>query len=982
MRYLLLCTWLAVLLLQLPGTVYGQAYDFGRFSIQEGLSQSQVSGITQDANGKMWFGTIGGGLCAYDGQQVDVFRKKDGLAGNAVQYLAYDEHNKVIYTSAEGHRISRYDGAAFTMVTSDSIDSPRSITGMITDHTGSLYVSTASDGLWSLSPEADHVRKIPDSPDSVSALALDDRGRPFLSTKGGKIFIFEHGRFGEVATVPMDKARYILSLCASGDSIVVGTMRGIYIYTQNTWQQTGPRVRINCVQMSENGTLWAGTQQGAIRSEGGEWEKLGKKAGLTDLPVLDFFTDREGNTWIASGGKGAYMFRNGRFRHFGEEHGLTQEVVMSLSPGPGGMWIGSSAGLFMHDGQDIKARTRFPLGKVYISAILPDTTGNIWVLSRGEGLVYYDKADDRYTVLKDLPDNYLTTGLVADDNTLWLATSRGLVRCSNGQEPFSPKLFSPGEQSLYTLWAVRQYGEGLLCGFAGGLRYFDGREFHKVPGANLIEGKAILGIVEGPAGRLYCNIYNYGLYVLDPATTDGYYLNTDSGLTSNLIYSMIAKDGYLYLGTERGIDRLSFSADGLLAGVRNYGREEGFNGLEANRNAVLEDSLGRLWFGNIEGIAVYDPKQDIMEIPEPTMALNGVRLFYETPDWTLFADSVDRWHNVPVSPVFPHDQNHLMFDFAGNSFVSPQRIRYRYRLEGFDKSWSPAVETRQAMYANLPPGDYTFRVEAIREGLGPVGSTLAYPFVIKAPIWARWWFLLLVGLSLLLLIKIVSDNRVRVKLEKAMLVEKIKTSEMTRLRKELARDFHDEIGNHFASISVLVQMLGSRLAGNKEVTDTIHKLEQLSRSLYLGGRDFIWSIEPENEQAGEMVLYIKDFGEELFESGPVTFRSDLPDVGRLDTVKLAPGANRQVIMIAKEAMTNTLKHSSAANVFFRVWVEDNILCMEICDDGCGMCQADGGHTRGLNNMKKRAERLGGTLSYLSNDKEGLTVLLTLPVNTV
>ncbi|MFA0962689.1 two-component regulator propeller domain-containing protein [Roseivirga sp. BDSF3-8] len=977
MKYFLQ-TCIAMMAISLPLLVQGQAYDFAQYSIDKGLSQSQVKGMAQDASGRMWFGTTGGGLCRFDGQKMEVLRREEGLPNNSLEHLAFDSLTRTMYVSAENGLISRYDGDRFTEIpVADSTPAPKILTGMCLDKAGVLYAAYLKGGMYKLTADGRHMKQVAGTPDSLTTVRLSGEGYLLMSRRDGNVYRLENDRFSLVARVP--GGHYVADIIAHEGGMYLGTNGGVYRYSEEQWQYLGLRERITSVHVSPAGELWAGTMAGLWRYSTGAWEHINKKSGLTDLPVTCFFNDREGNLWIATDGAGVFLFRGERFTHFGEAQGLSHEVVMALAQGPESLWIGTSRGLFTFDGEQIRPKEDLPLEGVYISTLLPDTTGGMWVLSRGGGLIHYGRGGIRfYNKDNGLQDNYLTIGRLDEEGRLWIGSGEGLIR--QGEDGFD--LLQPEGEPLRVVWGLMPYKDGVLVGFGGGLRYFDGETFHRVPGAELMEGKAVLGIFKGPGDRLYCNVYNAGLYVLNPDKAEGFYLTTSSGLTSNLIYSVIAADQYLYLGTERGVDRLTFTSGGLLSDVRNYGRSEGFKGVEANRNAVMEDSLGRIWFGNVRGVALYDPAKDRPDMPEPALALNAVRLFYEVPDWAEFADSVDSWHNVPVGPVFSYDQNHLVFDFGGSTFLAPERLRYRYRLEGLEEVWSPPVERGQAMYANLPPGEYTLHVEAMDEGAGRLGKALAYSFVIEPPIWGRWWFMLLMVLAALLIIKLISDNRVRVKLEKALLVEKVKATEMTRLRKELARDFHDEIGNHFASISVLVQMLSARFTDNKEAAGIIGKLEQLSRSLYLGGRDFIWSIEPESERVNEMILYIKDFGEELFENSPIEFRSDIPENGELDNVKLPAGANRQVIMIAKEAMTNAMKHSGAAVVTMGVRYEGKEVTMEIKDNGCGLMYNSKGHVRGLENMKKRAERVGGKLSYLSQDKEGLSVIVVLPVNTI
>ena len=306
-------------------------------------------------------------------------------------------------------------------------------------------------------------------------------------------------------------------------------------------------------------------------------------------------------------------------------------------------------------------------------------------------------------------------------------------------------------------------------------------------------------------------------------------------------------------------------------------------------------------------------------------------------------------------------------------------------LQNFDKTWSQPSSSTQVTYSNLPPGDYAFRVMATNNQGSWSESKIAYTFTVKAPFYQTASFIagliIFVAGSITLLMYL----RVRQRVKKMIETERIRMTEQESLRKEIARDFHDEMGNQLTRIINYVSLLklngnvsSSVVNGNSENVHPYHhydlysKVEESAKVLYTGTRDFIWSIDPVNDELSKLFVHIRDFGEKLFEEKNINFRA-YDDVK--DKVKLPHGFSREANLIFKEAMTNAFKYSQAKNVTFSLRKIENRYELVFEDDGVGFCTDQIEKSNGLKNIRERADRVDAVLRIHSEQHRGTRITL-------
>jgi signal transduction histidine kinase len=256
-------------------------------------------------------------------------------------------------------------------------------------------------------------------------------------------------------------------------------------------------------------------------------------------------------------------------------------------------------------------------------------------------------------------------------------------------------------------------------------------------------------------------------------------------------------------------------------------------------------------------------------------------------------------------------------------------------------------------------------------------AEIAYAFSIKPPFYRTTAFI--VGMLIFCggIVTLILYLRVKHRVNRIVMLERIRQKEQENLRKEIARDFHDEMGNQLTRIINYVSLLKLNSNGNGNGNGNGHdlytKVENSAKYLYTGTRDFIWSIDPVNDELSKLFIHIRDFGEKLFEEKKINFRAYN---NAREGVKLPYGFSREANLIFKEAMTNTFKSSQATNVTLllnQTAARQFELSLE--DDGIGFSTADVENSNGLQNIRERANRIDAVLRIHSVKKEGTRIVL-------
>jgi signal transduction histidine kinase/ligand-binding sensor domain-containing protein/CheY-like chemotaxis protein/HPt (histidine-containing phosphotransfer) domain-containing protein len=726
--------------------VHGQAYNFTNFNVDDGLAQAQVMTICQDRRGYLWLGSYGSGINRYDGHSFQVFNSANGLLSNIIVDI-FEDRKGNLWFSNFGLGISKYDGHKFSTYSTQNGLIQTDVSHFCEDKPGNLWIATEGNGLYSFDGHKfKHYGKSDGLPsDTLNGIVCDAKGTLWMGTTQG-LCSFEQGQFQTIRRYDAGGSTNFESirLDPSG-GLWLGHGEGVLHYQNGSFvpvpgTQPKPNERIKCLLEDSKGKLWIGFSDGLCRWDGRELIDFRAQEGIWAGMINCILEDWAGTIWIGTNGGGLSRFSGETFvHHNGDFH---NNLVFAVNRQPeGNYWIGTSTGIFNFDGKRFeRLDTRGELPGAIVMDIMTDRKG-ITYISTFNGLFRYDGL--RFKSIPLLPDNphpVTINCLQSRTGSIWVTTKVGVFELQDDKvidrRDIDARFNTSGMQSVEdrdgNIWTATA---------KHGIQKWDGKRLTRYTIENGLPSNQTLNATLDRNGNLWFGTYE-GLARWNGK--DFCYIQTE--LPAKVIYLLVADEkNNLWAGTERGLARIRLDRDSEPVEVRVYGKEEGFHGPECNLNAGYRDRDGRLWFGNIEGITVYDPRDDVPNTEIPRIVINSVKVFLEDVDWsTKEIDSIQPWNQLPAGLRLPYDQNHLRFTFTGVATRLSGKVRYKYMLEGIDDNYLPVTSDQNATYSNLPPGEYTFKVMAANSEGQWVTEPATFSFRITPPYWNTAWFYFLV----------------------------------------------------------------------------------------------------------------------------------------------------------------------------------------------------------------------------------------------
>lgn len=681
---------------------------FNNFSPRSGLPSYWVTSIAEDSRNDLWVGTIKG-VSRYRDGHFENFYAKDGLADDQVNCLLRDERDVLWIGTAKG--ICRYDGAKFSNF-GDEGPGKKAILSLYQEpNTARIWMGT-ENGVYVYENNKFSFYSLPLGINSaVTAISKDKQGRILAGSSDGLLRL-ENGHFDLVLTPGGIEMPSVNAMITDRDGITwIGANNGLFSFDGNTFTtyRVSPDVNgstIGCLYIDYESSLWLGTHRGLFRFRGNGFTSYGEQDGLTSSFIFGITKDKEDNIWACSQNKGVFKYDGTTFTVLNQSKGLTSDVTYSAITMPNGdVFIGTDKGLNkISKGSITRYTKKDGLYSDSVNCFLIDHTGRLW-LAGGRGLSVMEK-DGKFSTFEipDFPKEHFDIWALHEDRRgkIWVGTYPSGI--------FS---FNPWERDK---------------------SFTDERKRLKLSPADYFQ------VCEDKDGRLYFGTLG-GVFIYDGNSIDS--LTEAEGLSSDLIYCMLMdnKNEHLWIGTNQGLSRFDVAAyrKNKKKFITTYGEEEGFTGVESNSNGTYLDENGEMWFGTVNGLIRYSPKNFRSNPAYAKTSISGMKLFY--------ADT-----SLTPGQELEYYENSISFEYVGICLTNPNKVRYRYKLTGWETEYSPPTPDRIARYSNLPPGTYTFNVISCNnEGLWtPEPAT--FSFTIQTPVWKRPWFwLLLTGIAVFIL---------------------------------------------------------------------------------------------------------------------------------------------------------------------------------------------------------------------------------------
>ena len=957
----------------LSWSAYCQAhYQFKQFSLREGLEQSQVLAIEEDKYGHLFVGLQGGGVNYFNGI---TFTKPAFAHSESDRFFMrmhqVKELDKLLAISQSGnfYTVSPDSLIKIDLQLPESVSKKGSFIKYPAVWQGRLYSISSNGDLFILQKtyKWKFLATLPLAEKAYVSCFTTSAEKLYIGTTTGNLY--SYSRAGFKLEVSLPEKNTIRDVATSDNSLLIGTNRGLYQKNaDNTIQLSKLEVR-RLLYHKEKNTIWLAGPHGLFAGNLNT-EPTFKKA--LDIETHTLYMDKQGIIWAGTMGAGLFQITS-NFVHYNHKQGLSHPVIMALGKDKlNRIWAGTQNNGFQLIGTDGKLSKTYlpqtehpaqnPMANT-ISVMHPDRNGGMW-LGTSAGLVHYNSTlEHTQWLTSNTLKNTRAMACASDNrNNLWVGYSEGItVIKPDGTEE---SIVLHDSIKYFTTWALH-YDSLTNYVYAG-----TNKGTYQIHAAN-----KKVNFIGPEVGLSIANSKGFivvgsetGLAVYNSALEPLASLDQTSGIPSGFVYS-VTKDEKenLWLGTAHGLVKVILNQSGKIEETLTYTDKHGFDALESNHGANLFDGQ-QLWIGTIDGVYAFNPN----ELPKPSLSPQIIQVSTQgkNPEAVLPASLLN---NSNSSPVLHYKQNQIRFKFSVADRYFADQIEYKYKLEGRDKQFSAPTKETSTSFAGLAPGSYSF---ILRAGL-PTGQykEISYPFTIEAPFYQKPLFIIFSSVLGLALLFTGIRYRTHYKLEQANQKHLLREQTLNEIRKEIARDFHDEMGNRLVRIINYANMLKISPAENN--TELIEKVESSARQLYGGTRDFIWSLNPENDSLAEVAAYIADFGARLFEEKKISFYTQM-DLG--NAITLPAGHSREIVLILKEAMTNIFKHAGASKVHLKVNQDKGNICWQLADNGVGIAEPENHYGRGLENMRTRAKKLKGKLILEDNSPTGTSISLTIPLN--
>ncbi len=835
------------------------------------ISGNDIRDIIEDKDGTIWVAAFGG-LNRYNREQNNFTRftrsdDPDRLPTNTVIKFYESNEGELWVGTSQGFTLYDKEKNKFTRFQHDPDDetslSSNNILSMTEDRQGNFWISTYY-GLNKWDKKSNYFKRYFHDPADKSSLPdnrvnqvfIDSRGIMWLCTNGGlSRYVRETDSFvnyvhdennpegishNSVIAIEEDlEGRLWIGTENGGLNIFDVEQEKFTHYQYDQYDNSSlSNNSIYSIYKDRKGSMWVGTYSGGVNfydRDAKSFDRLYKKPGddtsLGNNNVYAIKEDSQGNIWIGmdGGGVNKYNPRTGKFTHYLHEkdnpNTIAGNYVLTLEmAGEDKLWLGTwGDGVSVFDTKRNTFRhfknipgNRNSLSLDNVMHIYEDRSGGIWISTVGGGLNYYDEGTDRF---------------------YWHRQDVHAYRWLDDDFPHSTY-----EDRFGNLWiGTEAVGVFLYDRDSGSIARF--MIDPNTPGS--FTGKKVFFIWEDSKDNLWFGTDN-GLNKFNYEDSTFTVITEDDGLPSNVVKSMLEDDqGNLWMGTNKGLSKLNPET----MTFENYMPSDGIQAYEFNSKSALRASDGKMYFGGVNGINVFDPSQikDNKRIPPVVFA--DFRIFNQTVPISAKGSPLPKHINELGELVLSYEHSVFSFDYSALNFTAPDKNQYAYMMEGFDREWNYVGDKRTATYTNLSPGQYTFRVKASNnDGIwNETGKSIR--ITIVPPYWQTWWFRLLVVIFVIAMGVGFYFTRInQIKRQKNVLEEevKVRTSEIEEQKEELQKQAHQL---QQANDAILAQ--GKRLETlYNDIQDNI-RAAQLIQSSILPAESFIKEYLPES-----FVLYL------------------------------------------------------------------------------------------------------------------------------
>jgi len=941
----------------------------------DGLPEDFVQALARTRDGYLWIGTSGG-LVRFDGNRFVVFNRENQPSfHNDSFYSLFVSRDNTLWGGTEGGGLIRYRNGSFQTFGADQGLTNGFVRSIFEDRNGMLWVGT-DRGLFRL--DHDLLARV-DGKDGIPELNVlsicEDRQGQLLVGGWGLLVLGPSGPnyYTSSESLADNSIRTIRQ--SSDGAIWIGTISGLRKLEHGIVGNpfASPKiisgVNICVITESRMGQVWVGSYgHGLMRFQGSHIEKFSAPASLPHNNVLSLFDDGEDDIWVGTQG-GLLRLSPSSASTITTADGAPQSINTIYQDPRGTLFVAALNGqLFQVSGQTlVPVALPNEVSSLPVRNVFRDSSGSLWMGTDGQGTVRLTNGNAvRYTMKQGLVNDFVRAFCEDRDGSLWIGTDGGLSHWQNGAFQNFDNDSGLAYGSIRLLFLARN-GD-LWIGTDGGLSRFHSSSFVADPLLDRVRGQKIWSIYEDAEDGMWIGTHGAGLFLLKNGRMAQF--TTRQGLPSNKIHFITEdKQGKLWLSGPAGIvtvarhdlEQLSATAS-VKPALRIYDTSAGLitnqmNGGVQPAGAITPE--GEFWFPSTKGAVRIKA-----DAPDPDGA-PPVMLEQIVADGQTLPFSAD----LSLAP----GEGKLDIYYTAIRLRSPEKIRFKYWMENFDRDWTEAGQRRVAYYTNLPAGHYRFHVAAYEMDNPQVVADQVLGIEWKPHFYQTNWFVALCALI------VVTAGWGFYRLHVRNIRQRF--AAVLHERNRLAREMHDTLIQGCVGVSTLLEAASSAQGVSSQLSnELLDRARNEVRAAVDEARLAVWDLRQSSGSGEDIVKAVAQLAQRIsLETGiPIDFeKTGAPRA-------LEAEGEWSLLMIIREALQNAVRHAAPKSLSVLLSFDRRNLWAAIKDDGCGfdpeLTFASNGHHYGLIGMRERAEKLGGEFAVTSSPGSGTRVLFSIPLS--
>lgn len=1003
--------WLLFPYLLLLSKAEGNTIDnFSPITSIQGLSQNEVRCIHQDKAGFLWIGTQDG-LNRYDGYEFKKYSKnpfdKNSLSNDRINAIVENSAGKLWIGTDDG--IDLFDPFKNEFVNYNHLltkeNSSKFVSSILVLEDSKILITTLKN---------------------IYLLDWDKKTSTFksthLKTKDEKLRFYQSKSIDpKNILISTNKGFVKLNLASPSNSLVeVDIQQKIIDFTIdksgkvwflaleslnqfNPTMNTATKINSSVIKpisilTDRYNHLWVGTAGNGLYESNNvtdENENLNfvhvtshDAEVYNGIDIMNLYESKEKDEDIVWCGTSAHgLIQYSRSKHsFSNLNALVSQksqesnLYYALLKKDNTLYTGTSNGLYTIDLSANKA-VSIPLNKSNqnnsIHEIFEDSDGNMW-LGSSEGLYFRKKGATLFTIF-DIPKNALqqtpSVFAINEDHqkNIWIGTNQYLATIQNNKVEKTDSIEVNNKKSNLGTISTIIFDENhnMWLGTTKGLLIKNKDRFQKLSydfnNKSGLNDNLINDIfISSDKTKWVATPKGLSKIIEKQGQHSFVHYNEKHGLLNAYVYGILEdNDHNLWLSTNKGLYKFNPSDESFIS----YSANDGLGNEEFNSGAFFNDKKGNLYFGGINLLVEINTDKIISNLHKPKLQITDFRI--DDVPLTVVVNDDNTYLTIPYS------SNVVTIELSSLDFTNPSKNQYAYRIRDLHDDWIYIGSERKINLFNLPYRKHIIEFKSSNnEGVWNDGDITKFFLDVRPPFWCQWWFYSICLAAIASLIY----TYYKYKLNAKLAIQKAIHEENERVRKMASQDLHDEFGNSLTRITILTEQIKSRLAAQKydEASSLLTKIADNSSRLYQGTKDFIWSIKSDSDNLFEAITRIKDYAEDAMGSGEISFSTDGVSE-ELKQYSLPKASSRHVVMIIKEAISNTIKHAQASETILGVRIESGYVKILWLDNGKGITLKNE-NGNGLENMRSRATTIKAKLEVESEKEDGTGISLIIPIH--